>query len=200
MKDMELQEGLVGSTTAIVAHLKNDKLSVANIGDGGIMVIRDGDIIFRSEEQQHSFNFPFQLGSRSRDSPKDAQMYTLSLKESDIVIMASDGIWDNLFDNQILEIVKSVSDNATDGGVKVSFSPSHPLLPRQRRPALHTLTQEIADSIIAHAKLVGENQYVESPFQTKASLEGIYYQGGKNDDMTCLVAVARELEDSPDRR
>jgi hypothetical protein len=59
MKELELNEGLVGSTTAIIAHLENEEMSIANIGDGGIMVLRNYDIIFRSEEQQHSFNYPF---------------------------------------------------------------------------------------------------------------------------------------------
>jgi protein phosphatase PTC7 len=41
----------------------------------------------------------------------DAQVYKLKLKESDIVIVGSDGIWDNLFDSQVLDIVKSVMGN-----------------------------------------------------------------------------------------
>lgn len=84
------------------------------------MVLRDYDIIFRSEEQQHSFNFPFQLGTRSRDTADDAQTYTMKLHESDIVIMGTDGIWDNLFDEEILEVVKGVVGNAIYKKVSVT--------------------------------------------------------------------------------
>lgn len=36
-------------------------LHAANLGDSGFLVLRDGDVVFRSRPQQHSFNFPFQL-------------------------------------------------------------------------------------------------------------------------------------------
>jgi serine/threonine protein phosphatase PrpC len=41
MKDLELNDGLVGSTTAILAHLQDDEMTIANMGDCGIMVLRD---------------------------------------------------------------------------------------------------------------------------------------------------------------
>lgn len=64
----------MGSTTACIVILCQDELRIANIGDCGISVIRRNDYIFRSEEQQHSFNFPYQLGTASFDSPSDAQV------------------------------------------------------------------------------------------------------------------------------
>lgn len=36
-------------------------LYTANIGDSGFIVMRKGQIVHRSEEQQHYFNTPFQL-------------------------------------------------------------------------------------------------------------------------------------------
>jgi serine/threonine protein phosphatase PrpC len=109
MKEVEVNEGLVGSTTAIIAHLEMDELSIANLGDCAIMVLRNNAVIYRSKEQQHEFNFPYQLGTESLDTPtKDSQIHTMKLKESDIVIVGSDGIWDNLFDQQVVEIVESV--------------------------------------------------------------------------------------------
>lgn len=68
------QKGIVGSTTACIAILSQDELKIANIGDCGVSVIRKNNYIFRSEEQQHSFNFPYQLGTASFDSPSDAQV------------------------------------------------------------------------------------------------------------------------------
>lgn len=68
------QEGIIGSCTACLAILRHEELRIANLGDCGISVIRHNDYIFRSEEQQHSFNFPYQLGTSSPDRPKDAQV------------------------------------------------------------------------------------------------------------------------------
>jgi len=184
VKVLEKTENLVGSTTALVVQLKNDELNIANIGDGGIMILRDYEVIFRSEEQQHSFNYPYQLGTKSRDTPENCQTYTIKLHESDIVILGSDGVWDNLFDEDIVELVKSVVGDAI-----------------YKKPTpLNINEQKIADAIISRARIVGGDRHADSPFQSRASHEGLYYQGGKMDDMTCLVAVIKMAEDSPDRR
>lgn len=71
----------MGSTTACIAVLCQDELRIVNIGDCGISVIRKNNYIFRSEEQQHSFNFPFQLGTASFDSPSDAQV-----RDDDVIV------------------------------------------------------------------------------------------------------------------
>ena len=54
---------LTGSCTACVLALNHDERRVytANLGDSGYMVIRRGEVIERSEEQQHYFNSPYQL-------------------------------------------------------------------------------------------------------------------------------------------
>ena len=52
-----------GSCTACVValHYDESKIYTANLGDSGFLVIRRGEVIHRSEEQQHYFNTPFQL-------------------------------------------------------------------------------------------------------------------------------------------
>lgn len=78
------QEGIIGSCTACLAILRHEELRIANLGDCGISVIRHNDYIFRSEEQQHSFNFPYQLGTSSPDRPKDAQVCFVSFYAADL--------------------------------------------------------------------------------------------------------------------
>jgi len=34
-----------------------------NLHHAGFMVIRDGELVFMSPQQQHEFNFPYQIGS-----------------------------------------------------------------------------------------------------------------------------------------
>ncbi|KAG0344668.1 hypothetical protein BG004_004269 [Podila humilis] len=99
------REGLIGSSTACLAILRDDELRIANLGDCGVSIIRRNEFIFRTEEQQHSFNYPYQLGTGSTDSPTDAQVFTVKVESGDIIVMGTDGIFDNLFDEDILEEV-----------------------------------------------------------------------------------------------
>jgi protein phosphatase PTC7 len=79
------EQGIVGSSTALLAVLRNDELRLANVGDCCCSIIRGGEYIFRSEEQQHSFNFPVQLGTNSKDTPrKDAQPFTVKVQKDDV--------------------------------------------------------------------------------------------------------------------
>lgn len=53
---------LGGSTACVVALHKAERIIyTANLGDSGFMLIRNGEVVHRSEEQQHYFNTPFQL-------------------------------------------------------------------------------------------------------------------------------------------
>ncbi|KAJ5068573.1 protein phosphatase ptc7 [Anaeramoeba ignava] len=75
----------------------------ANLGDSGFKVIRNKKIILSSIEQTHGFNFPFQIGKNSSDKPSDADLYEIEVEKDDIIIMATDGIFDNIFEREILE-------------------------------------------------------------------------------------------------
>lgn len=59
-----------------VLVLDQDRLHAANLGDSGFMVIRGNKILFKSPQQQHKFNFPFQLGypAEASDRPDQAQV------------------------------------------------------------------------------------------------------------------------------
>lgn len=50
-----------GSSTACVLIVHQDTLYSANLGDSGYLVIRNGEIVYRSREQTHYFNAPYQL-------------------------------------------------------------------------------------------------------------------------------------------
>ncbi|KAI9496170.1 phosphatase 2C-like domain-containing protein [Zychaea mexicana] len=171
----------VGSTTACIVMLCQDELRVANLGDCGVSIIRKDDFVFRSEEQQHSFNFPYQLGTASFDYPSDAQQFSIKIEEGDIVIVASDGLFDNLFDDEILEEVQSCAVGNNSAA---------------------SVPQLISDALALRARLVSEDtSNPSSPFQCRAMHEGMYYQGGKADDISVLVAVVnrddRPREHSP---
>lgn len=54
---------ILGSTTACLVSLDalESKVHAVNLGDSGYMIVRDGKVLLRSQEQQHYFNTPFQL-------------------------------------------------------------------------------------------------------------------------------------------
>jgi serine/threonine protein phosphatase PrpC len=43
------------------------------------------------------------------DSPDDSDIYQLRVREGDLLILATDGVFDNLFQEEILLIVKNFS-------------------------------------------------------------------------------------------
>jgi len=167
---LELLKGIIGSSTALIAVLRDDELRIANLGDCGICVIRYNDFIFQIEEQQHSFNYPYQLGTNSYDTPQDSQQFTIKIQHGDIIIMGSDGIFDNLFEQDILEEITQFS---CQGGLKVD-------------------PQIISDTLAWKAKIASKDLNIYSPFQSRAIQEGLYYNGGKRDDISVMVAVIND--------
>lgn len=171
---------LIGSSTALIALLKDDELRLANIGDCCCSIIRGEEgYIFRSQEQQHSFNYPFQMGTNSKDTPrKDGQRFNIKVQKNDLVILSSDGLVDNLFDEDILEEIERQQEefsnsDGDEGGRSRIVSP-----------------ERLSKALCSRAKAVSEDQRaVTSPFQQRANEEGIHFVGGKHDDITVLVAI-----------
>jgi len=150
-----------GSSTCCILVLDGQQLRAANLGDSGFMVIRGLDIVYRTKEQQHSFNFPYQIGTGSADKPQHAQRITVEVQPDDLIILGTDGLWDNLFDEDIIEVVANApSDPAT-----------------------------IAQLIARQAHIVANDKDIISPFSKSARSNGYpLATGGKLDDITVLVA------------
>lgn len=162
--------GLAGSCTACAALLTADgALHVLNVGDSGLHVVRDGVSVFATNEQQHYFNCPFQLGKDSDDTPADADYYVLEdLTEDDTLVLATDGVWDNLWDGDWL----------------AQLGPSRSC-------------EQMARAVSEMAHRNGRDPDFGSPFQVNAQRHGMRYKGGKLDDVTVVVArVVRNVADS----
>ena len=99
-----------GSATACVALLDDGQLNSVNVGDSGFIILRVSQVIQSRQITIHSFNFPFQLGQGSPDQPEDGVVAGIKLKPEDIIVMATDGLWDNLFEEQVAELVVEQSD------------------------------------------------------------------------------------------
>jgi hypothetical protein len=58
-------------------------------------------VALRTSPQQYAFNQPFQLGTNSTNRPCDAQIVRARCRPGDVIITATDGLLDNLFDEEV---------------------------------------------------------------------------------------------------
>jgi protein phosphatase PTC7 len=109
---------LTGSSTACVLILNRENSTVytANIGDSGFILVRSGEIVHRSSEQQHYFNTPFQLSlpppghgdNVLSDRPESADQLSFPVKNGDVILVATDGVFDNVPENLLLNTLMEV--------------------------------------------------------------------------------------------
>ena len=72
------------------------------VGDSGFSILRrDSEkkyrLQYQSKSQQYRFNFPFQLGwKQNGDGPRIAANEKHEVQQDDIVLVATDGVLDNL--------------------------------------------------------------------------------------------------------
>lgn len=174
-------KGILGTTTAISALLHwrmgvNEALTpvlyATNIGDCKVMVFRPREeaIVFRTKEQWHWFDCPKQLGSNSKDTPRtDATCDVVDLQEGDLVLAVSDGVTDNLWENEICtSILKSLEHEPRVNDVNQTNSN------RDVKPMIN-----VAVALRNAAREVAENPLTESPYMERAVDEGLAIEGGK---------------------
>lgn len=148
------------------------------MGDSGFMILRKNsdnkfEIFFKSKEQTHGFNYPFQLGTNGNggDNPRMAVLKEHFIEENDLVILCTDGVLDNLFDEWVLKCVETYFEKGEgfDGG-------------------------RIAEKIGSLAYKVSLNTEIITPFAKMAGKYNYKFVGGKSDDITVVVAkVEKEI-------
>ena len=151
-------------------------------------------IVQKSEIQQHDFNIPYQLSkipsedflkarkesnpeiplsmerfaecAFCQDNPENADYFQISnAAAGDLILLASDGVYDNLFDNEILSIIQS-----------------HKHIPLN----VSVLAQEIASAAYRKSKMQND---VSIPFNERLEqCSHIVCDGGKEDDITVVIA------------
>ncbi|KAI0831284.1 protein serine/threonine phosphatase 2C [Trametes gibbosa] len=202
---------LAGSSTACVLTLNasNGVLRAANLGDSGFLVIRASSVIYTQRSQTHFFNCPKQLSklptSEKRfsracvDHPSDADLCELKLRHGDIIIAyartqkltliaQTDGLSDNVFPAEMVTICSMVARQSqmtrrtlTAAGKQESV-----------QPVEDQEAQDMAERIVEYARMCMFNRKRVSPFERAAAREGMYFRGGKVDDVTVLVTIVQE--------
>jgi len=159
-----------GASTAVVASIGEDNvLRALNLGDSVCLVLRDGAVAARTREIVHYFDCPYQLGDDSPDRPRDGTTLQSEIFQGDIIVAGSDGVFDNLSDADVCEIVSSFGPRSKSGA--------------------------IAKKIVERSRTVSLDPMAVTPYSTVAKGRpgyGAYKngRGGKVDDVSCIVVKA----------
>ncbi|CAN6556321.1 unnamed protein product [Malus baccata var. baccata] len=119
----------IGSATVMIAMLERDGiLKIANVGDCGLRVIREGKIKFSTSPQEHYFDCPYQLSSEIvGQTYQDAMVSNVEMMEGDTIVMGSDGLFDNVFDHEIVSTVAGYRDVAEAAKALANLANNHSL-------------------------------------------------------------------------
>jgi protein phosphatase PTC7 len=180
-------EGVQGSATLcmVVVDTTTGRLSSANVGDSGYLLMspargaaggsgggggnpgsaawQPGGVRYRSPHQEHEFGRPYQLGHHgASDAPEDAMLHEARLAHGDVLVLGTDGLWDNLHDSEIAAAVAAA--------VRARAPPS-----------------AVAAAVVqlAHERSVGRGSTPYSVAATEAF--DLVFSGGKRDDIAVLV-------------
>ncbi|KAJ6457405.1 hypothetical protein C8R47DRAFT_1180924 [Mycena vitilis] len=189
-------------------------LKIAHVGDCMGMLVRGGEVAWRSEEMWWRWNTPVQLrkSSTSANTPSTgsthvtpssaAHLFTLPVQAGDIVILASDGLSDNLWDEDVLEEVERVGrawgasasasaypstwSSASPTSASAGSAPSNAAEVAEASSTEAEAEAELAQIRNGERKPEPRPQYAEvdeddTPFARRARETGRVYRGGKND-------------------
>ncbi|RPA77289.1 hypothetical protein BJ508DRAFT_188403, partial [Ascobolus immersus RN42] len=140
------------------------RVGFLNLGDSQGFLIRPKaeEVLFKTTEQWHWFDCPVQLGTNSKDTPLENAVYTVKeVQVGDIILLATDGLMDNLWEHEILDIVMKGDKK---GG--------------------EWTAQELVDRAVER----GRDPFTESPYMERAVDNGLATEGGKYDDVSVVLA------------
>lgn len=161
---------VAGSSTACLATITLSdppNLYLANLGDSGLLIVREQKVFYKTNEQQHFFNCPFQLSivpeqmkkrGNIADLPDKAFETKIELKEGDIVLVGTDGLFDNLSEQKICTLMNDSPDNL----------------------------KEMSKLILNEAEKCARGSE-DTPFSLNAKKNGYRFGGGKVDDITIVI-------------
>ena len=184
-----------GSATLLLGKLaQNGHLALLNIGDSGALLLRPSPrrfhqmgmvlwprIVLRSQDQTHFFNCPYQVSSHDLQDTADtsADLLVTHARAGDVIIAATDGVTDNLFNLSMQDIVAQ------------HVRELHAKDPAEAAAAVQALAEAVATEAVRVGNLQDDTA-THTPFSEEARTEGYEYPGGKLDDVAVVCAVVRE--------
>ena len=176
------KQQVIGSATVCIAVIDAAAgvLDVAGVGDCECLVLRQAGqgnwhVECRTEPQLRSFNTPFQLGWTPSaadtdlfDSPSSGDTLRAQIRSGDVVMLASDGVLDNLETADITATVKKCAALS----------------------ARDNLASDLARLLVDRARDASLDTSRDGPFARLAKENDICWRhGGRPDDVTVVVAI-----------
>eukprot|EP00752_Nemacystus_decipiens_P010114 g9015.t1 len=164
--------GTQGTCTACVVTFDPvyGMLNGLNVGDSGALLVRRDArgtpfVALRTATQRHKFNQPYQLGTGSRDKAHDAREFLFYVREGDVVVLATDGLLDNMYEADILRCIHEASEIDVE-----AKSPE--------RPA------DLATALARRAFTLSRDKERLSPWEEEAVEAGLVPERGSVDSST----------------
>ena len=168
----------LGSSTVIMTSLEQDRLTLLNLGACSGMIVRG--MHNGIPELVHRTAFPSEEGNTVSTS-SDATVHQMDVEEGDFVILGSDVIFDNVFDEDILQVVSHYVQCAA-GGSEADLNRS-----------LH----RAAAQIVRHARAATRGAAVKTPIQHRAPAQGASSIVSEIGSATILIgAIGRDEAES----
>jgi protein phosphatase PTC7 len=215
--DPDIQAG--GSTACVAVAGSDGRMRIANLGDSGFLQLRLGHVHHYSNPQTHAFNTPYQMSLTPpdilrqshtfgavplNDPPTKADLADHMLRHGDVLVLATDGVWDNLDSQDILKIASRIMRESGAWHVEPArgYTVSEKLfdlIVHSKAVAMgmkRTLQSTLAAAIVGEAKSAGLNKKRDGPFAkaVKREFPDDLYHGGKPDDIAVLVVLPVDLE------
>ena len=183
----------------VLRHIDSEVASTLQRNRGTPPLERKSDlrIAFVSQQQLKSFNHPYQMGWTGEDiveknssfkQASDSCTSSVHILRGDIIIMATDGLFDNVDIDDITKIAlqwEHESGFIDDGGISGR---------NKRWASGHSLTDisskaipKLAETLCQKARENSLDNTIDSPFALLAKENDIMWSGGMPDDCTVLA-------------
>ena len=205
-----------GSTACLAVAELDGNVEVANLGDSGFMHLGLNQVRHFTQPQTHAFNTPYQLSKTPErmlvqmavfggstalsDVPKESNVTHHRVRHGDVLLFATDGVWDNLSPQDALTVVSrtmlSLGAWVEKNNVVEVSDTLNALTQADRREKADagSLQSRLAIAIAKEAKVTSLNTRRDGPFakEVQKFYPGENWHGGKPDDIAALVAVVVE--------
>jgi protein phosphatase PTC7 len=191
-----------GSTTSCIASLakRGDRhfLDIANLGDSGLMVVRNREMLHRVHEKVHNVTSPFQLSILPehmksfayKDRVEDCARESVEIQPGDVIVMGTDGLFDNRF-NSVL-----AAETGWIGEVNESILSKVPLIGpmlsyvwNTEEKIEYTDPQRLTQRVVGECYKTSMSKTDDTPWsRILNSMGAADARGGKVDDITLVLA------------
>ncbi|CAB9516318.1 Protein phosphatase PTC7 homolog [Seminavis robusta] len=169
----------------------------------------DLQAVFVSQQQLHSFNHPFQLGwtgeelekeeKTSFSSAKSACTTSVHLRRGDVIIMATDGLFDNVDIDEIAAVtLEWERQNGFLRGGDIDGRENRWTLGNSLTDCSYEKVPNLAEMLAKKARDNSLDPTTDSPFALLAKDNDIMWSGGMPDD--CTVIAMHVVGRSPPAR